>query len=320
MSRRACYFFLIVFILALTACNISVPQNTARPSETTTAPTAEPTLTSIPETVSTPLTANASATQNPTETQQPEIAATPHRCNQVSLMEDVSIPNGTVLTINQGFVKVWHVKNTGSCAWTSDYQFVFGNGDPMGDQNKQLLTNGIVRPGEEADVSVNLVAPAVAGIYHGTWKIRDPKGITFEPSNGALYVEIKSELAPQPTVENQKLPDLYVSEFAMLPANPVKGQPVHITVGIYNQGSADAAKFTVSWYGLSTFTNPSCSWDILDALTPNEGRTLECDFVFQNTYPANKTSLVMLDPGNHISESNEGNNQGIIAPFGVTSH
>jgi hypothetical protein len=324
MSRLACYFFLIIFVSVITACNISVsntnPQETPNPSETLAFPTVELTLTNILKATPTPLAVDTSPTPSIAKTLQPETTATSHLCNQASLVEDVSIPNGTVLVINQAFTKVWRLKNTGSCTWTSDYQLVFVSGEPMNSPSEQPLTSGIVRPNETADVSVNLVAPAIAGTYHGTWKIIDPKGINSEPNNGTFDVEITAVLTPQPTAENQKLPDLYVSEFTIWPAKPIKGQPVHVTVGIYNQGNADAAKFTVSWYGLSTFTGPSCSWDIFDAIAPNEGRTLECDYVFQNIYPANKTSLVMIDPGNHIFESNEGNNQGIIAPFGVFSH
>jgi hypothetical protein len=267
------------------------------------------------------LVADVSATPSPTEIQRPEITATEHRpCNQASLIEEVSIPNGTVLATNQGFTKVWHLKNTGSCVWNSDYEFIFANGDLMTNQDKQPLTSGIVRPNETADVSVNLVAPTIAGAYRGAWKIRDPKGIIFEPGDGTLDVEITTVLTLPPTAETPNLPDLYISQFTVWPAKPVRGQPVHVTIGVYNQGNADTTKFTVSWYGLSSFSSPSCSWDVLDTLLPGDGRTLDCDFVFPNTYPFNKTSLAIVDPGNHVTESNEGNNEGIIEPFGVLDH
>jgi hypothetical protein len=321
MNINIRYFLSLIFIPVFTACNMSVPQNTPHVSETATAPVAEPTLANNPEMTPTPLVAESPVASFPTEIQRPEITATAHRpCNRASLEEEVSIPNGTVLAINQGFVKTWHLKNTGSCIWNSDYELVFVSGDTMGSQDQQPLTSSVVRPDETADISVKLVAPAIAGAYHGAWKIRDPKGIIFEPSEGTLDVEITTQLAPLPTVEIQNLPDLYISEFTVWPAKPIKGQPVHVTVGVYNQGSADSPKFTVSWYGLSSFASPSCSWDVLDSLSPGEGRALECDFVFQSIYPFTKTSLTIVDPGNQVPESNEGNNQGIISPFGVLDH
>lgn len=321
MSRRASHFFLTIFVMVLTACNMSVPQGAPRPSETAIASTVQPTLTNTPEVTPTPLATEISTAPSSTEIYQPEITATAHRpCNQASLEEEVSIPNGTILAINQGFVKIWHLKNTGSCVWNSDYEFVLASGDPMGSQDKQPLTSSVIRPGETADVSVKLVAPAIAGTYRGIWKIRDPKGIIFEPSDGTLDIEITTQLTPLPTTETQALPDLYISQFTVWPAKPIKGQSVHVTVGVYNQGNADTSKFTVSWYGLSSFASPSCTWDILDAIAPGDGRTLECDFIFQSIYPFNKSSLAMIDPSNHVPENDEGNNQGIISPFGVLDH
>jgi hypothetical protein len=321
MNKHACYLSLVIFVVAIAACNLFTPQNTFHPTETAIIPTTEPTITSTPEMTPTPLVAENTVVPSPTEIQRPEITTTArHPCNQASLIEEVSIPNDTVLAINQGFVKIWHLKNTGSCVWNSDYEFVLASGDPMGSQDKQPLTSSVVRPGEMADVSVKLVAPAIAGTYRSAWKIRDPKGITFEPSDGTLDVEITTQLTPLPTVETQNLPDLYISQFTVWPAKPIKGQPAHVTIGVYNQGNADAPKFTVSWYGLSSFASPNCSWDVLDTISLGEGRTLECDFVFPNSYPFNKTSLVIVDPGNHVSESNEGNNEGIISPFGVLDH
>ena len=48
------------------------------------------------------------------------------------------------------------------------------------------------------------------------------------------------------------------------------------------------------------------------------GRILECDFVFASWYPINKTSLAIVDANNDVDESQEGNNQDGISPFGVT--
>lgn len=48
------------------------------------------------------------------------------------------------------------------------------------------------------------------------------------------------------------------------------------------------------------------------------GRILECDFVFASWYPINKTSLAIVDANNDVDESQEGNNQDALSPFGVT--
>jgi hypothetical protein len=111
--------------------------------------------------------------------------------------------------------------------------------------------------------------------------------------------------------------DLAVSEFSISPSTPTQGQNAHVRIGVYNHGDKVASQFTVKWFGLSTFPNASCSWDVMDIIPPSGGKILECDFVFQSWYPVNKTSLVIVDTSNHVPEYNEGNNQATISPFGV---
>jgi len=127
-------------------------------------------------------------------------------------------------------------------------------------------------------------------------------------------------LVPMPDLQIKiKKPDLIVSEFTITPATPVMGQNAHVRIGVYNQGNAVSGQYSVRWYGLSSFPNPSCSWTV-DNSNAGGGRILQCDFVFNSWYPINKTSVAIVDAGNQVSESNEGNNQGTITPFGVTDH
>ena len=112
-------------------------------------------------------------------------------------------------------------------------------------------------------------------------------------------------------------PDLIVSEFTISPESPTSGVAAHVRIGVYNQGgSATGGSYVVHWYGLSSYSEPSCSWTV-DSTKPQGGRILECDFAFPSWYPHDKTSLVVVDAGNEIAEGNENNNEGTISPFGV---
>ncbi len=52
-------------------------------------------------------------------------------------------------------------------------------------------------------------------------------------------------------------PDLYVSEFSLNPSTPVKGQPVQVRVGVYNQGSAAVSgSFHIEWYPGENYPSP----------------------------------------------------------------
>jgi len=252
-----------------------------------------------------------SPTFTPTATQPP--------CNRASFVQDVSIPDGTTIEVGKSFTKTWRLKNTGSCTWTSGYQLIFVNGDQMSGPGSQSLTSGTITPGSTADITVNLVAPATAGTYRGNWKIREPGGATFGVSTGAFWVEIvaKNPAAVEPPPAEVKMPDLAVTEFTISPSTPIQGQNAHVRIGVYNHGNKLASQFTVQWFGLSTFPNPSCSWDVMEIIPPSGGKILQCDFVFNSWYPVNKTSLVIVATSNHVAESNESNNQRTISPFGV---
>ena len=344
MEKRKYSIYATTIILALAIFACSIPMN-ATPTNQVIVVTATPQPTTVQEIATgTPLPTetvilpsetvaiilatdtqavlpSATASPSPTET------LTPLPCNRASFVNDVSVPDDTVFEVGTGFTKTWRIKNTGTCNWTSGYQLVFDHGDQMGGPASQQLTNDIVATYGTTDISVNLVAPNNSGSYQGYWKIRDPEGTVFGLNTGAFWVKIKTKepvitiAPPQITLIPipLKFPDLYVSEFTITPAIRVKGQPVHVRIGIYNQGTAAASSFKVVWYGLSTFSTPSCSWDIPTKVNVNGGRILECDYIFQSWYPNNKTSLAIVDSDKQVIESNENNNQKSIAPFGVTN-
>jgi subtilase family serine protease len=132
-----------------------------------------------------------------------------------------------------------------------------------------------------------------------------------DSDNGPLLLE------PLPDLQLIiKKPDLIVSEFTITPATPVMGQNAHVRIGVYNQGNAASGPYTVRWYGLSSFADPSCTWTV-DKSNANGGRILQCDFVFQSWYPISKESVAIVDANNQVNESNEGNNKRTISPFGV---
>jgi len=112
-------------------------------------------------------------------------------CNLASFVTDVTIPDDTTFLVEKPFTKTWRLKNVGTCTWTAGYKLVFDSGERMSGPETQPLTAVSVAPGETLDVSVNMIAPAVAGTYKSNWKIKDEKGEVFGLSSGAFYVQIK---------------------------------------------------------------------------------------------------------------------------------
>ena len=131
------------------------PFPTPIPTATTNAPTAAPTPAPTPTTI-------------PRE-----------GCEEgATFEEDITIPDDTVFAAGETFIKVWRIRNTGTCPWTTEYSIAFMSGAQMGAPGNVPLP-GLVVPGETIDISVTFAAPTAAGTYRSNWFLRDLVGETF---------------------------------------------------------------------------------------------------------------------------------------------
>lgn len=155
----------------------ALPTNTPRPTNTplviaSSTPVSTPTP--LPLVTRTPVTGGGGGSVS-----TPGIPITPGTtCNSAKFVEDVTIPDDTVVNPSTGFTKTWRLLNTGTCAWTTNYSLVFVDGDQMGAPDKIFLTQQVL-PGQTVDLSVNFIAPGVPGDYSSYWKLSDPAGNLF---------------------------------------------------------------------------------------------------------------------------------------------
>ncbi|HLF72903.1 MAG TPA: NBR1-Ig-like domain-containing protein [Anaerolineales bacterium] len=133
-----------------------------------------PTGTSAPE-------ATATATVPPIAQVTNAEGTTVALCDSLSFNPgtvDVTIPDNTVMTPGQDFIKTWKVKNNGSCPWGAGYELVYaGYANPMSGQFQPL--EEVVQPAQEVDLSVQFTAPSAAGEYLSAWQMSNPAGVTF---------------------------------------------------------------------------------------------------------------------------------------------
>jgi hypothetical protein len=99
-------------------------------------------------------------------------------------VEDVTIPDGTVVAPEAEVVKAWKVKNTGTTAWTEGCMMKMQTGRfgvaPFEGDVEQL--NARVPPlavGEEYVVEVKLQTPSESGRHVAYWRMCDPSGNGF---------------------------------------------------------------------------------------------------------------------------------------------
>jgi subtilase family serine protease len=102
--------------------------------------------------------------------------------------------------------------------------------------------------------------------------------------------------------------DLYVESISISPTNPVQGMPANITVTVHNGGTCAAGGFVTQFRtSLSSPTGPSES---ISSLAAGESKTLNLPFVF--TAAGNYETVVQVDTGNAVPETNEANNLEIL--------
>jgi len=192
----------VVVLIAQLACNI--PGNSATPDTfatlnglyTASAQTLEAATTpnSLTTTPGLPLPTATFGTSLPTtNTANSGGSASTSRCDAAQFLADVTYPDGSFVPRNNTFVKIWRIKNVGTCTWTTSYALVFTSGDGMSGPSAVALA-GTVNPGQYIEVPVTFTAPNKDGNYRGYWKLRNAAGVLFgigDFADTAFWVDIK---------------------------------------------------------------------------------------------------------------------------------
>jgi hypothetical protein len=160
----------------------SDPQSSSHPEKATSTPFPTSTVTqvtakSLPST-GTPLpTLLPTIVPTPTELMRmPDGSLAP--CNALEFVQDVTIPDGSLMKPGQKFTKVWELKNIGNCTWTKKYSLVLEWGNLMG-TDPPIPIGKEIRPGENLELSVQMAAPYIPACWVGWWKLQDEQGNTF---------------------------------------------------------------------------------------------------------------------------------------------
>ncbi len=185
-----------------------------------------PSLTNPPLPMDTPLPPQASVapppTQPPAATDTPAPVATQGPAKSAdagSFVADVTIPDGTGAVPGMPFPKTWRIKNTGTTTWTAAYALVWIEGDKMGGPDSIPMPNE-VRPGEEVELTMNLVAPSKAGSYQTFYRLRNASGQFFRLDGGGdLWVKIAVGSGASPTPDQ--------TETAAAPTPTPSDTPAH---------------------------------------------------------------------------------------------
>jgi hypothetical protein len=100
-------------------------------------------------------------------------------------VDDITIPDDTIVAPNQEFEKIWLVENSGTCNWEIDYTLRMVDGLPMGSATILALRPTVT--GKQVEIEINFFAPTDAGRAFSKWQAHDPEG---NPFGDEFFVQI----------------------------------------------------------------------------------------------------------------------------------
>ena len=110
---------------------------------------------------------------------------TPDCFDDLDYLQDLTVPDGSVMLPGQTVDKRWQVRNSGSCNWDQRYSLQLLSGDAMGAAPSIPLYPA--RAGSEATLQIVFSAPQAAGTYECQWQAVGPDGARF---GDAFYMQI----------------------------------------------------------------------------------------------------------------------------------
>lgn len=130
------------------------------------------------------------------------VRVSPTPCtDRAAFIGDVTIRDNTLVLPGMAFVKIWRLRNTGTCIWDKSYGITFIGGERMKASSPVDLTT-MVLPGSTVDLPVDMAAPSQPGSYQGFWKLIGRDGSYFgigADAEVAFWVKIIVPAVPTPT-------------------------------------------------------------------------------------------------------------------------
>lgn len=128
-------------------------------------------------------------------------------CTASASLVGETYPDGTIVQPGETFTKVWHVQNSGTCTWDSNWQLIYYGGNRMDGLTVYNFPQP-AQPGQTVEVPVILRAPVENGTYTGEWMLKSPWGQSFGVGQYSVPMSV-SIVVGSSTPENKKTETVY---------------------------------------------------------------------------------------------------------------
>jgi hypothetical protein len=129
--------------------------------------------------------ARANLVTQTVELELPEATPTPACVPNLTFLEDLTVPDGSLVAPGSTLDKRWRVENSGTCNWDEKYRLKLVSGPEMGAKAEQALYPA--RSGTQAVLRIVFTAPEEPGPYRSAWQAYDPGG---EPFGDPVFIEV----------------------------------------------------------------------------------------------------------------------------------
>lgn len=116
----------------------------------------------------------------------PTATINPEDCiDNLTFLEDLTIPDNTSIAYGATIDKQWLVQNSGTCHWNADYRLRHMGGAALGAPEEIALFPA--RSGTQATLQILFTAPFTDGTYESAWQAHDPNG---NPFGDVIYIRV----------------------------------------------------------------------------------------------------------------------------------
>jgi hypothetical protein len=112
--------------------------------------------------------------------------------DQSRFITDVTIPDGTVVKVNETFEKIWEIENAGRVPWRN--RFLQRQDAPVSFgacRTVDRVPVGDTLPNERVKISVSVTAPSTPGICLVKWKMVDEHGRQLFPTSRPVFFLVR---------------------------------------------------------------------------------------------------------------------------------
>jgi hypothetical protein len=189
---------------------------------------------------------------------------------------DVSIPDGTILEPGEEFIKIWRIRNAGTCEWTNNYTIEWFSGDALGISNHVEIIHSVL-PDETVEIAVDMMAPLQEGVFQSNWKICDPAMVCFGLGpNGAYPFWARIQVREISTVTPSIIPYMTATAFIFLTGKTElsPGEGFDLDKGVADLAEEADIQFMVTEAGLVLNALNQAKLSLFGAGNPQEKECL----------------------------------------------